>query len=200
MATSDVSAVNFGLTLLGENRIISLDDQVKQARAAKAIFETTRDAMLAAHDWNFAKTRKALPALTTTPVSQYGAEYQLPSDCLRLLMLNDLYVGADLTDYRGAPTEEYTLEGRKILTNWGAPLNIIYIKRVTDPSQFDPCFVRAFGSQIALDLVETLTASESKAVRAERALARALADAVRTNAISLPPKKLADDEWLMSRL
>lgn len=200
MAATDVSICNFGLTLLGEPRIVSLDDNTKQGRACKAVYEISRDALLAAHNWNFAKARAALPALTSVPISQFQAEYQLPTDCLRLWMLNDYYVGADLTDYRGSPTEEYSIEGRKILTNWGAPLQIRYIKRVTDPNQFDAAFVKAFGCQIALDLGEEITASETKISRAERRLAVELSAAVRTNAISLPPVKLADDEWLLSRL
>lgn len=200
MAASDVSIVNIAATLLGESRITSLDDGNKVARTAKALFESSRDALLAAYNWNFAKARAALPALATAPPFQFNAEYQLPSDCLRLWMLNDYYVGADLTDYRGAPTEEYSIEGRKILTNWGAPLNIKYIKRVADPAQFDPCFVKMFGCQLALDMAEALTASQSKVDRAERNLMLERNNAVRANAIALPPQKLADDEWIMSRL
>ncbi len=199
--SSDVALVNLSLTLLGEARIISLDDNVKPAREAKAVYELVRDAALASHDWNFAKTRAQLSALVDAPTgSQFGVQYQLPSDCLRAIFVGDYYTGADLTDYRGSPTEEYSIEGRRILTNMAAPLNLQYIKRVTDPTQFDPCFRTAFSARLAEVLAEPLTQSDVKRQRAGDAYGRALMEAVRVNAISLPPRKLADDEWLLSRL
>lgn len=197
---SDVSIVNIGLTLLGESRIISLDDNTKPAREAKAIYATVRDALLAGYNWNFAKARVALSALSEAPAFQYTKQYQLPSDCLRVWMVGDYYAGLDLTDYRGGPTEEYTIEGRRILTNMAAPLNLKYVKQVTDPNQFDPCFIKALGCRLAEDLAEPLTQSDSKRQRAEDKFKAELSAAVRANAISNPPQRLADDDWLMSRL
>lgn len=197
---SEVEVVNIGLTLLGESRIASLDDNTKPAREAKAIFTAVRDALLAKYNWNFAKERTALSALVSTPAFQYSVEYQLPADCLRLVELNDYFVGIDLTDYRGSDTREYAIEGRKIKTNWAAPLNIKYIKRVTDASQFDPVFGTTMGARMAMDLCESLTQSDSKWQKAAAQYKQELSDAVRVNAIALPPQKLADDEWLLSRL
>lgn len=197
---SEVEVVNVGLTLLGESRIASLDDNTKPAREAKAIFAHTRDSVLASHNWNFAKTRVALPALVDAPPFQFNTKYQLPSDCLRLIELNDYFVGIDLTDYRGSDTTEFAIEGREILTNWAAPLNIKYIKRVTDASQFDPCFVTTMGARLAMDLCEALTQSDSKWQKAAQQYKMEISNAIRVNAIALPPRKLADDEWLLSRL
>src|SRR5687767_13639748 len=146
---SQVEIVNGALTILGSGRIISIDDDVKQAREAKAIYELRRDALFAAHNWNFAKARSRMSADADAPSFQYSLQYTLPSDCLRVIMLNDFYVGADLTDYRGSPVEEYTIEGRKVLTSWAAPLSIVYVKRVTDTTQFDAAFTWAFSADLA---------------------------------------------------
>lgn len=197
---SDVEIVNIGLTLLGENRIASLDDDVKPAREAKAIFEFTRDALLGEYNWNFAKARTQLSALVDVPPFGFSLKYEFPADCLRLIMVGDYYAGIDLSDYRGRPTELFTIEGRNILTDMSAPLNLQYIKRVTDPTKFDPPFVKSFGCQLAVDLAEALTQSDTKRDRAEKALAKQISLAMRANAIQLPPQKLADDEWLLSRL
>ena len=197
---SEVEIVNVSLTLLGESRITSIDDDVKAAREAKALFAIERDSLLAAHNWSFAKTRAQLSALTTVPAFQYGIEYQIPSDCLRLIMVGDHYAGLDLTDYRGSPTEEFAIEGRKILTDMAAPLNIMYVKRVTDTGQFSANFITMFAASLSEKLAEPLTQSETKRARAGAALRAALNDAIRANAIELPPQKLPDDEWLMSRL
>lgn len=196
---SDVEIVNAALTLLGESRIISLDDDQKPAREAKAMFTTSRDALLAGYNWSFAKTRAQLVAAATAPLFGFDRSFPLPVDCLRVLFVGDDYVGADLTDYRGSNPEEFTIEGRSILTNLDAPLNVQYIKRVEDAAQFHPCFTKAFGCQLAYDLAEAITQSNSKVTKAERQLRYEINLAIRANAIELPPQKLADDEWLLSR-
>lgn len=197
---SSVDIVNLALTLLGEERISSIDDDVKPAREAKAVYDIARDAALAGYDWAFAFDRASLSALADAPAFEYSLQYQLPSDCLRLRYVGDHYVGIDMTDYRGAPTEEFTIEGRKILTNLSAPLHIKYVTRVTDPGQYSANFVAAFGAKLATYLAEPITQSDTKRDRAEAQFKTEISLAVRANAIQLPPKKLPDDEWLLSRL
>lgn len=197
---SVVEVVNASMTLLGEDHITSLEDDVKAAREAKAIYEIQRDALLGEYNWSFAKTRAQLPALATAPPFQYQLKYQMPSDCLRLIMVGDYYAGLDLTDYRSSPTEIFTIEEREILTDMSAPLNIIYIKRATDPSKWNSVFTAAMAARMAAKLAESLTQSKSKREAAEAEETKQIKRAIRSNAIELPPQKLADDEWLMSRL
>lgn len=195
-----VDIVNVGLTLLGESRIASLLDNSKPAREANAIYEQVRDSLLAGYTWSFAKARAQLPASATPPLFEYANAFQLPAGCLRITMVGDFYVGVDLTDYRGSPTQEFTIEGREILTNLGAPLNLKYINRVEDSTQFSPNFCSAFSAKLAEKLAESLTQSDSKRGRAEAAFNNEIRLAIRANAIELPPQKFADDEWIMSRL
>ena len=195
-----IEIANTALTLLGESRIMSLDDNVKAAREVKAIFDITRDSLLAGYNWSFAKTRAQLPALAATPAFEYGYAYQIPSDCLRLTFIGDYYVGADMTDYRGAPTELYTIEGRGILTDMSAPLNVKYIKRVTDSTQFGASYSMSLSAKLAALLAEPLTQSDSKRARAEEEFNKQVRLAIRANAIELPPQKMADDEWILSRV
>lgn len=200
MATSDVQIVNVALTLLGQSRITSIDDDVKQAREAKAIYDVVRDALLANYNWSFAMTRIALPASATPPIFEFRNSFPFPVDCLRVVFVGDFYVGLDMTDYRGAPNKDFMIEGRNILANFPAPLNVRYIKRVVDPTQFHASFVQAFASSLARDLAEPLTQSGSKRDRAESKLKTDVSLAVRANAIELPPESLADDPWVISRL
>lgn len=197
---SEAEIVNLGLTLLGESRISSLDDPVKPAREAKAIFDMTRDALLAGYNWCFAFARVQLPELADAPVFGFDNQFLLPADCLRVVMVGNVYVGADLTDYRSASAEEFTIEGRNILTDWNAPLDLVYVKQVTNTAIFQANFTKAFGAQLAMDLCEALTQSDTKRDRAEKAFNREISLAIRANAIQLPPKKLPDDEWLLARL
>lgn len=195
-----VDIINVALTLLGESRIMSLSDNSKPAREANAIYESVRDSLLAGYNWSFAKTRAQLPASATAPAFEYAYAYPLPVDCLRVVFVGDYYVGMDLTDYRGAPTEMFTIEGREILTDMGSPLNIKYIKRQTDSTLFSANFSASLSAKLAENLAEPLTQSDTKRARAEAAFKSEIRLAVRANAIELPPQKFADDEWIFSRL
>lgn len=197
---SQIEIVNLALVLLGEQRITSMGDAEKPAREASAIYDLSRDAIMGGYNWSFAMTRVKLNAAVTPPAFGFGRSFPLPADCLRVILVDEIYVGLDLTDYRGVPTEEYMFEGRNLLTDFGSPLPIRYVKRETDTSLYPPCFVKALAAQLAVDLAETLTQSNTKKQAAEGALQREMRLAVRANAIELPPKKLADDEWIISRL
>ena len=197
---SEVSIVNNALTFLGESRIICLADNTKPAREANATYADISDSFLAAYNWSFTKTRAQLPALVSAPLFQYNHQYKIPTDCLRLLQIGEYSVGLDLSDYRGSDTSDFALEEGNILTNLGAPLHIKYIKRVEDTALFPPNFVMAFSMKLAELLAEPLTQSDQKRQRAVDAFAREIRNAIRANAIELPPSKLPDDEWLMSRL
>ena len=198
--SSNVALANFALTILGEDRITSLDDNLKRARDVKALFDITRDSLIAGYNWSFAKTRIQLPALADPPAFEYALAFQLPADCLRIVFVGDYYAGLDLTNYRGAPVKEFTIEGRQILTNLSDPLNLQYIKRVTDSGQFSANFETAFACKLAYELAEPLSSSTSKKESALKEFDRAIALAVRAGAIEMPPEPLADDSWITSRL
>lgn len=197
---SEVQIANFALTLLGEKRIVALTDASKQARELKALFEMTRDALLGGYNWVFAMTRTQLSPLAEAPAFQFSQQFQLPTDCLRIVLLGETYVGVDLSDFRGFPVEEYALEGRRILTDLGAPLSLRYVKQVTDTTQFDANFSKAFAARLAADAAEAITQSGTKRDRAEAAFQKEINLAIRANAIQLSPVKLPDDEWVASRL
>lgn len=200
MATSDVKIVNIALTMLGEERILSLDDDIKAARDAKAVYDTVRDALFGAYTWSFAKTRTLLAADATAPVFGFARSFPMPVDCLRLVLVNEIYAGVDLTNYRGSPVQDFTIEGRNILTNYPAPLPVRYIRRVTETGLYIPSFDMALAAALAESLAEPLTQSNSKKEYAAAQLRMHIRNAVKANAIELPPEKLADDEWIMSRL
>jgi hypothetical protein len=197
---SQVEIANRALTKLGAARIISFADDNKQSRSVNSMFSVVRDAELRAHLWSFTIKRDSLPALTTTPAWGYDYEYQLPPDCLRLLEVDDIYPGPNLDDYRNANTQEFTIEGRKILTNKDAPLKIRYVSRVADTTQWDATFVEAFACRLAMEMCEDLTQSNSKKESVKDDYNTAIMMAIRANAIELPPQDLPDDSWVMSRL
>ena len=198
---SNVQIANSALTKLGASRITALTDNVKAAREINAIFELRRDYLLRTHNWSFAMTRTSLPALDETPAWGYTTLYQLPTDCLRVVQVNDTWVVPGLSDYTSGPdSEPYKITGRRIETDIGAPLKLRYIKRVTDPAQFDAAFVEVFASDLADQVCEALTQSNTKREATRAVLRQSLLEAVRSNAIELPPEAIPDDSWVLSRL
>jgi hypothetical protein len=197
---SDVSIANLALTKLGEARIISFGDDTKAARTMTALYEITRDAELRRRKWRFSLKRASLPALTASPEFGYAYAYQLPSDCLSILSVGDVAPGVDLSDYRtGIDMGLYSLEGRQVLTDLGAPLSLRYKARITDPTQFDIAFVAALAARLAYEAAEDLTQSASKRQQAGEDYKVALREAVAANAIEVAPEPMADNSWLLSR-
>ncbi|HET6890538.1 MAG TPA: hypothetical protein VFH31_05500 [Pyrinomonadaceae bacterium] len=198
--SSQIDIANRALTKLGADRIISLDDDVKAARAILSMWDIVRDAELRAHNWSFSIKRAALAASVTTPAYGYEYQYPVPADFLRLLSVGEYYPPVSLTDYRQSDDSEWRIEGRSILHNDSGPLYIRYVYRVEDTSQWDSAFVESFACRLAAELAEDLTQSNQKRELAWQERKQAISDAIRTNAIELPPEPLADDTWIMTRL
>lgn len=187
---SEVSICNGALDHLGATRISALSDNSRNAKACNAAYERVRDSLLRKHKWNFAITRVQLAADSTAPDFGYENQYTLPTDCLRTLEKDDGY------RYTG---EVRIVEGRKIVTNESAPLDLRYVKQVTDPNEMDPIFREVLSLDLALAMCEEITQSNTKKadIREERKLQ--MAEARRTNAIEQDPAEAPEDDWITVR-
>jgi hypothetical protein len=187
---SEVSICNSALQKLGAGRINSLSENSKSARACNSAYERLRDAALRKHTWSFAKARAELAADSDAPEFGYAYKYPLPVDCLRVL-----------PDYPGyianSPTRE--IEGRYILTDEGGPLQIRYIVKVTDPNEMDALFQETLACDIALDICEEITQSNTKKTDIREERKTTLAEARRCNAIEREPEQPPEDTWVTVR-
>jgi hypothetical protein len=152
--TSVVAICNRALDMLGAEPVTSLADNTKAARLCARNFEPVRDAVLRAYPWNAAIRRAMLPALAEMPPWGYARQFQMPEGpapepCLRLLAIDGE------TDFG----LRYKIEGRRVLTDEPAPLNILYIARIDDPAQLDPMLHDVIATRLAADLSYSLTAS-----------------------------------------
>ena len=197
---SVIQIANRALTKLGSARIISLDDDNKQARAVKSCYEDLRDDELRSHRWSFAMKRTSLPADSEAPAFGFTYAYTLPADFLRLDMVNDEFPAVVMDNYSGAETNDYAIEGNKILANIAPPLKLRYIARIEDPNQYDVLFREALSCRIAAELCEDLTQSNQKRELAWQEYKQAVSKAIRTNAIEKPPVMPPDDQFIISRL
>lgn len=184
---SEVGICNRALQKLGAERITSLTDDSRNARSCNASYETLRDAELRAHPWSFAIKRDVLAPDTDAPAFDYTYAFSLPSDALRILPPNDSYL-------------DWKIEGRKILTNAGSTLNLVYIARITDPNTMDITFQEALASRMAMELCEEITQSNEKIKNAANDYTRALREARRTNAIESISADTPTGTWDLARL
>lgn len=197
---SQVDAANRALSKIGDARIISLGDDSEAAILINNMFNVVRDSELRAHPWNFAIKRASLAALSTTPAFGFDNEYQIPGDCLRMLMIGESYVGSSLSNYRSMPEQAYQIEGLKILTDYTAPLKVKYVRQVTNTGGWDPLFVEYFATVLALELCERLAQESSLKETLRRDKAEIFLRAIRADAIENPPELIADDSWILARL
>lgn len=192
---SAVDVCNLALQRLGAKTISSLTDDDTAARECNRVFAHARDSELRGHQWSFARKRASLAADSTDPAFGYAKRYKLPSDFLRLLPQN----GQNPVD-GSLPQSDFQIESGYILTNDGAPLNIVYIRRVDDPNDFDQLFTDLLVSRIARDICEKITQSNTKLQSAQSIYQDMKNEARKINAFERPPIKSVQDPWITARL
>lgn len=188
---SIVDICNRALQKLGAERIISLSQDSTSARACNLAYEAVRDAELRSHTWNFSIKRASLAADATAPVYGYDYAYTLPSDCLRLLSndhAEDFY------------PNKWKVEGRKILSNADAPLQIRYVSRVEDTTKYDAMFSEMLSCKLAMEMCEELTQSNSKRQLAAEEYKATMREARKMNAFENPPAEQEVDTWITAGL
>lgn len=197
---SVIQVANRALTKLGSARITSLDDDVKSARALKSMFDDVRDDELRANRWSFALKRTSLAALVSVPAFGYDYQYAVPSDFLKLDMVNDQFPTEVMDNYVTGELLDWVLEGNLILANIAAPLKLRYLARIEDPNAWDPNFREALACRLAAELAEDLTQSNQKRQLAWEEYKMAIVRAVKSNAIERIPVTVGDTPWILGRL
>jgi hypothetical protein len=202
---SEVEICNRGLQKLGAKRITSLTDGSVNARACLTAYAILRDAELRKHRWSFAIQRFQLAASPTAPLFGRQAEYPLPAGFLKLLDPDPdwNYTGTfsgNATDWNGAGNaDDLIIEGRSILTNMTAPLNVRLVMQIIDPNLMDPLFRESIAAKLAEELCEELTQSNQKKESARTDYKEAISAAKKANAIELPPQQAPTDTWITTR-
>lgn len=187
---SQTGICNRALEKLGESPIVSISDNTDQAKALKRVYNDSLSALLVDHPWHFAKKRAALPTSATAPVFGYTNSYPVPTDFLRLLLIQNGSAFSLEADPSGTQT---------ILSNASAPLSILYVYLVSDPGRLPPHFVEAFSSKLALDICDDITSSNTKMQIMQARFAADLLTAKRINGLQKSPDAFPEFSWLASR-
>jgi hypothetical protein len=185
---SEVSICNMALQKIGaESRITSLTEDSRNARECNTCYAEMRDAELEAHRWNFAKKRVQLTADTGSPAHGNENQFTIPTDCLRILLPHGVSV-------------DWEYEGGKIITADSGPIDLTYIRRVTDPNQMPATFRELLSCRIAAQICEPITQSNAKLGVVAEFRKEALREARRTNAFQNIPADHDEDAWINARL
>jgi hypothetical protein len=200
MASADVDIANAALLKLGSPAIVALTDGTKAARTIAARYDDLRRDELSNNPWTFAMLRTTLPALSAFPAYGFGLAYQIPTDCLQLVQVNDFDYPSNASDYRSILDVPFALEGGRILTDWPAPLKLRYVQDITDVTRFSPSFCEVLACRIAYECCETILQSATKKDGLMKEHQMAIARAGQNNAIEKPPESAPDDSWVMGRL
>lgn len=190
MAASDTEIANLALQKLGAARITSLAENKPNARTINACYTAIRDRELRAYAWGFAKTRASLAADATAPAFGPSNAFVLPADYLRLLKPRDRRVDWLIENHNGNVA---------VLTYDSAPLEIVYIRRITDPTKFDALFSEALACKLAWHTCEEITQSNQKKADILTEYRMSISEARRTNSIEKESDEPLEDEWVSVR-
>ena len=182
---SVIDVCNRALGKIGQPRITSLLDNNKAAKACNHAFEFVRDRFLRSHVWNFTIKRSILAPLGTTPAHTYIYEYQLPADSIRILQVDTTY--------------DWIVEGRKILTDEGDELRVVYQCREEDTNQYDTMAFETLAALLAYELCEELTQSNTKKQEAFRDYRETFRMAKMFDAQEGSPSTFVEDDWVNIR-
>lgn len=132
-------------------------------------------------------TASATDQLTVAPNFDYAYRVALPSDCLRVLRVNDL-------DH----TYDWRVEGRYLVVH-DYPVEVKYIYDVTDYTTMDIAFYEALSTYLAHDLCYKISQSSTLKQQLWQDWLRLAAQARFIDATEDAPEKLEARDWVDSR-
>ncbi len=196
MPVTQVSIANRALIRCGADRISSITQDTRGAVLCNALYDQTRDSVLRAHPWNFAIMRVELAPTADTPAWGYDFEYELPSDCLRVL--------EPVCDVNGLEPVDHVVEcdadgNARVIRTDESVLLIRYMRRHVNEADWDPNFADAFAWKLASEISYALTQSIVLRDSCEKSYRLVMAEARSMDAVEGNPPAFVADIWTRAR-
>lgn len=144
------------LTELGAGKISNyLTDTSEKAVNCRLFYEPAIDEVIRSHEWNSAIWYQSLAEIASTDdnylltgYDEWTYQFQLPTDplCLRPL---------EVPNYK---KYDYEIVSGYLLTNLSTVL-LKYLRKLTDPTKYDPLLVKAIVYKLAADMAVKITGS-----------------------------------------
>lgn len=151
IATTEVAVCNLALSLLKQPPITALTGTDAVSKACNQHFARMRDEVLTKLPWHFAVKRAELTQSSTDPTFGFDYQFDVPTDCLRLLMHD--------TEDNTETEPTWKREGAYILTN-ETEFEAVYIYRNTTVAEWSEDFVTTLTYRLAAELAMILATSE----------------------------------------
>lgn len=163
---SETDCLNDSLMMIGAAKITSIDDGSTNANACKIFYPSLRDSLIRSHHWNFALTRVELALDVAAPEFGFAYAYTLPPDNLKVLDYGGAAPSTATFPYALWPGSRYRpyykIESGKLLSNDGQAW-ILYLRRVTNPDEWDALFYQVVATQLASKLAAAIPKDMKKA-------------------------------------
>ena len=201
--TIELDVINAAIRALGGKHNISATDTTNAAEEMKAAYRLVRDNLIRAYNWNCCIKRDTaafVEECTSILYQDYKYVYQVPSDCLGIITINDRFTGYSGTELTERYAPFYKIRGNKIYTRYQPPLIIEYKYRNEDISSYDACFCKVLALDLAIECCERIKQSSSAMGELRRLRKDALNDALRCNALEIPLRPKPTGNWLRGRI
>lgn len=185
MPITQTEICNLAIARVGGKQILTVDDDIEEARLCKKFYPMVRNRLLRSHPWNFAIKRVQLAEIDEEPLFGFDHQYQLPNDSLRVLEIND-------------PEEEYKIEGRTVQTD-ATTANARILFEQTDESQWDANFVDVMSCALAVELAYPITQSRETQESLMKETEKRLREARSFDAQEGVLDQVSASSWLNSR-
>ncbi len=150
MVTSKISICNLALAALGEDSIRDFDEGNKRARMCDVFYEATRDYLLSAFNWPFARKQLQLNMLAEHEgyLPEGSFAYALPEDCHHPI---DLLPEGSM--------QEWEVRGEELICQYGQDklIVLLYTKKILDPTKFSSPFTNLLSTALAVRLAMPIT-------------------------------------------
>ena len=201
--TTDLEIINAALRSLGSKHNISVTDKTNAAEEMQAAYTLVRDNLIRSYNWNCCIKRDTVAFIEESKniiYENYKYIYQIPSDCLGIISINDRFTGYSGIELTEQYSPFYKIRGNKIYTRYKPPLIIEYKYRNTDISSYDACFCNVLALDLALACCERIKQSSSAYDNLRRQRNDAINDALRCNALEYPARPKPTGNWLRGRI
>ncbi len=136
-------------------------DTSETGKQLNIYFNASRNAVLEACDWGFARTFEALALSTRTPMAGWTYEYQYPTKCIRALRVTDESGGrlactsiydSDYNDYTGSALRKVPFQrmsrpedATQVIVTDLPDAYLLYTQAIEDTERWPATFVDAFA-------------------------------------------------------
>jgi len=169
----EVDICNLALAHLGDTaRLVTLDDDTRQAELCRQYYDLARDGLLEMHRWEWATRRITLETTTKEDtVTQWDYAYLLPDDWLDTISILPPNAPDDYWEGTTRQPVPYAIEldsqGDRVLLSNEANASMRYTTRVVDTTKFSASFVKALSWYLASMLAGPLIKGEEGSRQAQ---------------------------------